>query len=85
MDSEIIENILYDYFDGGSSIEGFEFEGLNINESVKANELNAIFASIDNVQDVTITNNDSPFDVIPCDENTVLKLANVNITQSTIE
>lgn len=85
MDSTIIENILYDYFDGGSSIEGFEFEGLNINESIKANELNAIFASIDNVQDVTITNNDSPFDVIPCDENTVLKLANVNITQSTIE
>ena len=80
-----LKNILRDLFDGGSSVEGFEFSGLNISQGLSEKELYGVFDIIDNVQSVTITDSsDNPVTSISCTVNHVLKAGTFTITQTEV-
>lgn len=85
MDATVIQNLLSDFFDGGSHIEGLTFSGLNINQSVSEKELYGLFDIIDNIQSVTITDSsDNPVTSISCSTNHVLKAGTFTITQTEV-
>ena len=85
MDENILKNILRDLFDGGSSVEGFEFSGLNISQGLSEKELYGVFDIIDNVQSVTITDSsDNPVTDITCTANHVLKAGTFTIAQTEV-
>ena len=82
MDTNIVKKIIKDLFDGGASVEGFEFTGLNISQGIPKRELYGLFDVIDNVIDVTIERNGSAVDDITCATNHVLKAGTINVTQT---
>ena len=85
MDANIIKNILKDLFDGGSSVEGFEFDGLNISQGLSEKELYGVFDVIDNIQSVTIKDsNNNTVTSISCTANHVLKAGTFTVTQTEV-
>lgn len=82
MDTDIVKHIVEDLLDGGSRVEGFEFNGLNISQGVTQQELYGLFDMIDNITNVTITSGGSPVTSLPCTTNHVLKAGTITVTQT---
>lgn len=80
-----IENLLHDVFNGGSSLDIYGFDGLYIGESITRNKLYSALEMFDVVEDIFITEQGESTEIseISVNENEVLKLASVNITQNT--
>lgn len=85
MDTTIIENVLRDFFDGGSSVEGLTYSGLNINQNVNEKELYDLFSIFDNIVEITIESDGENVTNIICPTNHVLTLGNVSITQNEVQ
>lgn len=82
MDTNIVKYILQDLFDGGARIEGFEFKGMSINQSISQQELYGLFNVIDNITSVSIESDGSPVTDIDCTENHCLKAGTITVTQT---
>ena len=88
LDEEIINTLLYEIFDGGSSIDaGLEFEGLYMGENLTGEMLNSNLILLDGVIEshVYITGESSELDIINVDEDEVCKLDSVIINQTIVE
>lgn len=79
----IAEHILT-FFDGGESPFQVSHAGLNIDQSVSKYDFEGMFSYVDAVISVEVRESGSstPISEIVCNENSVLKIGNLNITQT---
>ena len=84
-DSEFTD-VISDLFDGGASLDGFDFDGLYIGESLTKDMLyNALelFDVVDSVY-ATVTGESGEITEVTADENEVLKLGTITINQTVV-
>ena len=72
-------------FDGGFALVGFEFEGMNIGETLTKDKLYESFYIIEYVESVEIVENGTEISDLTVDEDEVLKLGTVTINQTVVE
>lgn len=84
IDESELTTILYDMFNGGNRVLGFEFEGLAIGETLFSYNLIATIESYDNVESVNIINKNTGavLDDIHVSSNEILKLNSIDINQT---
>ena len=79
-----LKNYLWDYFNGGSHIEGLTYPGLNISQGVSEAELSSIFNIFEDIQSATFKINNNTITKIDCTANHVLLLNEITITQTVL-
>lgn len=84
MSDDTITYILTDFFNGGSHIEGFELEGVNIGQDVTKDDLYSLFSIIDNVLSVEIIVGGTEITTLEVDDDEVLKLGTLTINQTVV-
>lgn len=84
MDETVITDIITDFFNGGSHVEGFELEGVDIGQDVSKEDLYSLFAIIDNVVSVQITVGGTEITTLEVDDDEVLKLGTLTINQTVV-
>ena len=80
-EEDLVINLLKAFFDGGVSLNGPEFDGLSIGESLTQRSLYATLELLD-VSDIIVSVDGSELDVISVDEDEVLQLGEVTLTQN---
>lgn len=93
IDETELSSIIHNLFDGGEtsydgeSVYGFAFEGLHIGETLFASSLTSTIELYDNVESVTVINNDTQQELtdLSVEENEVLNLVNLTINQTISE
>lgn len=87
IDESELTDIIYDLFDGGSRVLGFEFDGLNIGETLFSSSVVSTVEIYDNVESVTIINNDTEEELVDISVSSteVLQLVNLDINQTIAE
>ena len=82
-------NVLTDFVNGGGEgLVGFEFDGLNIGQSITKNDLYEAISILDNVETIEVLDPATSEEIseIECSTTTsVLKLNTVTINQTVIE
>lgn len=88
IDTEMIQDILQTFFDGGSSnYIMVDFEGLNIGEGVNKQKIIDVLSLIDDIVSVTVidTSTGEELQDISIESDEVLKLGNLIINQTIVE
>lgn len=84
IDETELQNIIQDFFNGGDTVLGFEFEGLGIGETLMSNSLLSTIEDYDTFESVEIINDDTGelLEDISVEDTEVIKLNSVVINQS---
>lgn len=88
MSEELTDEDLQDFikaiFDGGSALIGFEFEGVNIGQTLTKNSLYETFYLIEYVQNIEILEDGVEITDLTVNENEVLQIGNVIFNQNIV-
>lgn len=85
LEDDDIEEFIRAIVDGGFALVGFEFEGMNIGETLTKDRLYESFYIIEYVESVEILENGTEISDLTVDEDEVLKLGTVTINQTVVE
>lgn len=85
VEDSVFEELLQCIFDGGEGnmLIGYDYEGLYISEAISKAKIYPIFENLDFVESVYIEYDGSELSEITADDDEVLKLGTVTITQTT--
>ena len=85
IDEDKIMDVLNCFFDGGTTLDNFEYTGLSIDEMINGLMLNSSLTDLDNVVSASVKKDGEVIGNLTPDVDTVFRLGEVNINQTIME